>query len=64
MDISLSKNFQIKESVRLQIRADMFNFLNHVNPSSLHGNVENSDFGTLDNSGAMRNMQMSARITF
>ena len=44
MDVSLSKNFQIKESVQLQIRADMFNFLIHVNPSSLHGNVENSDF--------------------
>ncbi len=64
VDFSLSKNFRLKESVRLQIRADMFNALNRVNLQSLNGNVENSDFGTLDSAGAMRQMQMGVRITF
>jgi len=48
VDFSLSKKFAITEAASLQIRADAFNFLNHVNLSSLQGNVESSDFGTLD----------------
>ncbi len=64
VDFSLSKSFQIKESVRLALRADMFNALNHVNLGSLQGNIENSDFGTLDSAGAMRTMQMGVRISF
>ena len=42
----------------------MFNFFNHVNLSSLNGNRENSDFGTLDGALMMRNMQMGMRLTF
>ncbi len=64
VDFSLAKNFTVKESVRLQLRADMFNALNHVNLQSLNGNVENSDFGTLDSAASMRTMQMALRISF
>ena len=64
VDFSLSKSFSLTESSRLQVRADMFNALNHVNLRSLNGNVENRDFGTLDAAGAMRQMQMAVRITF
>ncbi len=64
VDFSLSKNFSLSESSRLQLRVDMFNALNRVNLGSLNGNVENSDFGTLDRAGAMRQMQMALRITF
>ena len=64
MDVNLSKTFALRESVRLQIRAEMFNFFNHVNLSSLNGNRENSDFGTLDGALMMRNMQMGMRLTF
>ncbi len=63
-DFTVSKYFNLKEGVRLQLRADMFNFFNHVNLTSLNGNRENSDFGTLDAARSMRNMQMGARITF
>jgi hypothetical protein len=50
--------------MRLQLRAEMFNFFNHVNLTSLNGNRENSDFGTLDNSASQRNMQVGMRLTF
>lgn len=64
VDFSLSKKFAITEAASLQIRADAFNFLNHVNLGSLQGNVESSDFGTLDSANSMRTMQVGARITF
>ena len=64
IDFSLSKNFSLTEGIRLQLRADMFNALNHVNLTSLNGNVENADFGTLDGARAMRQMQMALRLTF
>jgi hypothetical protein len=64
VDFNVSKNFTLAEGVRLQIRGEMFNFLNHVNLSSMQTNVESSDFGTYDNAGSMRNMQIGARITF
>ena len=64
VDFSLAKSFALTESSRMQLRVDMFNALNRVNLGSLNGNVENSDFGTLDNAGAMRQMQVAIRITF
>jgi hypothetical protein len=64
VDFSLSKRFEFTEGIGLQLRADMFNFFNHVNLGSLNGNVESSDFGTLDSAGGMRTMQVGARITF
>ena len=33
VDFSLAKNFSLRENVRLQIRTDMFNALNHTNLS-------------------------------
>ncbi len=64
VDFSLSKRFEFTEGIGLQIRADTFNFFNHVNLTSLNGNVESSDFGTLDSALNMRTMQVGARITF
>jgi len=64
VDFSLSKKFQFTEGVGLQLRADMFNFFNHVNLTGIQGNVESSDFGVIDGSRTMRNMQVGARITF
>jgi hypothetical protein len=64
VDFSLSKKFAFTETVGLQIRADMFNFFNHVNLGGINGNVESSDFGVIDSAGGMRTMQMGARITF
>ena len=64
IDFSLSKRFAFTEAAGLQIRADMFNFFNHVNLGGINGNVESSDFGVIDSAGGMRTMQVGARITF
>ncbi len=64
VDLSLSKNFRFREKLRLQIRADMFNALNHVNLTSLNTRVDRADFGRLDGARGMRSMQVGARLTF
>jgi hypothetical protein len=64
VDFNVAKFFNITESMRLQVRGEMFNFLNHVNPNNPNGNREASNFGVISGAGAMRNMQVGARLTF
>jgi carboxypeptidase family protein/TonB-dependent receptor-like protein len=45
-DLSLFKNFQISEGVRLQFRAESFNALNHVQFASPNTTVTNTAFGS------------------
>ncbi len=47
-DISLFKNFQISEGVRLQFRAESFNALNHVQFANPNTTVANTAFGTIN----------------
>jgi hypothetical protein len=64
VDLSLAKNFKIKEGMRLQLRADMFNVLNHVNLGGPNGLINNSQFGRINGAGGMRSMQMGLRLQF
>ena len=47
LDFSLAKNFAMREGLRLQIRTDMFNALNHTNLSGLRTSVNDPLFGEL-----------------
>ena len=42
LDFSLAKNFQIRESMQLQLRTDMFNATNHTNLSGLRTSVNDA----------------------
>jgi hypothetical protein len=75
VDMSLGKTFRIKESIRLQIRADAFNALNHVNYSNPNTNITAPDFGRITSaggasgifqltSGGARTGQVGLRLTF
>jgi hypothetical protein len=71
VNLSLGKSFAIWEQVRIQIRADADNVFNHANfalPSnnlSLTGSATSTGTSNISNTSvAMRNMQLSARITF
>jgi carboxypeptidase family protein len=63
LDASLGKNFAITERVRLQLRGDAFNSLNHTNLSGLVTDLSKSNFGRLTSATA-RSIQIGAKIVF
>ncbi len=64
-DVSMRKEFRIKERARVQFRADAFNAMNHVNFRSLQVTTSTaSTFGSLTGSGPARNLQGGLRVDF
>ena len=67
-DISVQKNFTIRERVALQLRADGFNAFNHINWGTPNGTAEQG--GTItggaapNNTSNPRQMQFSGRVQF
>lgn len=64
VDLALSKNLQFTERYRLQIRADLFNALNHTNFSAVSSAIENGNFGRFTSTRGARMVQFNARFTF
>jgi outer membrane receptor protein involved in Fe transport len=64
VDFSLAKNFAIRENMRLQIRTDLFNALNHTNLSGLRTSINDVFFGQLLSTTGARIVQLNARLTF
>ncbi len=66
VDVSLLKNFRIREGMRLQIRAEAFNLLNSVYfaPSQTQ-DISSTSFGRVTGTAvAARVLQMGARLEF
>ncbi len=71
-DLSVQKNFSIRERLTLQLRADAFNAFNHINWGLPGGGSTNIDQGGSISSGpypagttgATRQMQFSGRVQF
>ena len=64
-DVSLFKNFRFREKMRLQLRWELFNVLNHPNfqvPQYLLGTSDTARIRSTANEG--REMQFAARFTF
>jgi len=65
VDLSLSKEFKIKEEMRLQVRAEAFNVANHQRFAFVDGGFGNDTFGTVTSTtGNFRKMQFGARFQF
>lgn len=64
LDLALAKNLEFTERYRLQIRADMFNSLNHTNFSSVSTGIEAGNFGRFTSTRGARVVQFNARLTF
>jgi hypothetical protein len=64
-DITLAKTtFLYKERVKLEIRADFFNSLNHAEFATPNLNIGSSQFGQISATGDPRIIQLAGRFTF
>jgi hypothetical protein len=63
LDATLSKNFNINEKVKFQLRGDFFNAFNHTNLSGLVTDVSKATFGQLT-SATSRSVQIGGRLSF
>ena len=64
IDMSLSKNFRLKESLKLALRADFFNTFNHVNYSNPDLAITSPQFGKITSAVSPRTGQVGLRLTF
>ncbi len=71
VDLSLAKEFHVKERFGFQLRADFVNALNHPSFQPPQGDISKGDFGMIDSSltgngttVAPRSGQLGARFTF
>jgi hypothetical protein len=63
-DLSISKNFQIRERFSLRYQADFFNAFNNANFTGLNISLASNAFGTLPTAYPPRNIQMQLKLTF
>jgi hypothetical protein len=63
-NLSLSKSFYVRERVSLRYRADFINAFNHANFQTPNVDRTSSNFGTISNVYAPRNIQMGLQLRF
>lgn len=61
---NLAKSLELSESMRLQVRAEMFNALNQTYFSGIQGNINQANFGRFTSTRGARVIQIGARLTF
>ncbi len=64
LDFSVGKSLPITEHTKIQIRADMFNSLNHTNLNGLRSSLNDAFFGQLLSTAGARVVQLNARFSF
>ncbi|MDZ4799945.1 MAG: TonB-dependent receptor [Bryobacteraceae bacterium] len=64
VDLNLVKRFRITERYSAELRADVFNILNHTNFRNPGASFTSTTFGVIDNAFDPRVMQMSFRVRF
>jgi hypothetical protein len=64
VDLSLSRNFRLRESTALQFRGEFFNALNHTNLSAPGPAFGAAAFGTISAAGPARVLQVGAKVRF
>jgi hypothetical protein len=63
-DMSLIKNMQFAERVRLQLRLETFNTFNHGSPNGVFTNIGSTSFGEVSGWHDPRTVQIGAKINF
>jgi len=63
-DVSLVRNFLIRERMRLEIRGEFYNLTNTPHFNNPVGNLNAGNFGQITGAFGERDVQLAARITF
>ena len=63
MDAGLNKTFDLPETLKLELRAEFFNVLNHVNWHTPSAGL-NATIGTISVADAQRELQLAVRLQF
>ncbi|MBE7544532.1 MAG: TonB-dependent receptor [Bryobacteraceae bacterium] len=61
---TLAKSLEFTESLRLQLRVEMFNAFNQTYFSGIQGNINQANFGRFTSTRGARVVQLGARLTF
>ena len=68
MDLSLFKNFPIKERLKFQLRFETFALFNHTNFGNPSATINTSSFGNITSLNSItpgtRNIQLGAKLQF
>jgi hypothetical protein len=63
-DFGLLKDLSLTEAIRLQLRCEAFNVLNHANFGNPVANLSNANFGRVLTSDDPRVIQLAMRLSF
>jgi hypothetical protein len=64
LDFLLAKEFRFRENVRLQLRSELFNAMNHYNPGMPNTSIGNLAAGVITGGNAGRVVQLSLRLHY
>ena len=66
VDVSAFKDFELREKMTLQFRAEVFNILNHPNLGQPANSLGASNFGVISSTGNYlpRNIQLALKLIF
>ncbi len=64
IDFTMTKNIRFNESMRLQLRAEAFNVLNHTNFRTIGTNITLATYGTVTAVRDPRTIQLGAKFIF
>jgi len=64
LDVALSRTFAVQDKKTLQIRAESFNLVNHVNFNTPVATLNSGNFGQITSAGDPRIIQLAAKFVF
>ena len=64
VDTTFEKEFPVKERYRFNLRAELFNILNHANFDAPGHTLGAADFGVVSSARPARTVQLGARVSF
>ena len=64
LDLALARNIRLNERFNLQVRADAFGFLNHLNYGAPSTSLSADTFGEINSASGTRVIQLNGRLSW